>query len=139
MDRRESVLKAIMKLHGLLSACRAEAAAPLDVMEMKVAQIQHLKTIDQWQDLTFSRFAEILSVTKPSVTEIVNKLIRLDCVEKHRCSVDGRIYYIRLTEKGKRISRQEYLRDQMVTDRILGVLDESELTVFIKLIDRITS
>jgi len=135
MDKRESVLDAINKLHQLLSACSTEATQNLGVMDFKVSQIHQLKTIDQHKHLTFSQFAKILNVTKPSVTEIVNKLIRLDCISKHQCTEDGRIYYIYLT--GKSIARQESLRNKKLRDMILNILEEDEVETFVNLINKI--
>ncbi|MBU2451974.1 MAG: winged helix DNA-binding protein, partial [Proteobacteria bacterium] len=76
-------------------------------------------------------------VTKPSVTEIVNKLIKLDCVEKKRCPRDKRIFYIILTDKGHNIARLQYLAEQRIVDIIFSVFDDEEIDTFIKLIKKI--
>ncbi|MCP4296796.1 MAG: winged helix-turn-helix transcriptional regulator [Proteobacteria bacterium] len=138
MNQREEILRALKKLHSLMSACNLEVTDQLNVLELKLAQIHQIRIIAKTEHLTFGQFADILGVTKPSVTEIINKLIQQDCVTKNRCSKDGRIFYIGLTEKGNKIASQETLRDEIVSDKILEVLDETELFIFIRCIDKIS-
>ena len=86
---------------------------------------------------TFGKFAEILKVAKPSVTEIVNKLIKLDVVEKTQCTKDKRIFYIKLTEKGRNIAQLPFLAEQRVVDIIVSVLDDDEIDTFIRIIKKL--
>lgn len=138
MDQREVVLEALRKLHDLLTACNTEVKDQLGGCELKMTQIQHLKIIENNRGLTFSKLAEILNITRPSVTEIVNKLIRMDCVKKIRCPQDGRIYYLETTEKGTKIATQDCLRDRIMADKIFEVLDETEIYIFARAIDKIS-
>ena len=78
-----------------------------------------------------------MKVTKPSVTEIGNKLIRLGVAEKKQCTRDKRIYYIKLTEKGRNIARLPFLAEQRVVDIIISTLDNKEIDTFIKLIKKL--
>ena len=84
-----------------------------------------------------SRFAEILNISKPSVTEIVNKLANLNCVKKVKSPDDGRMFYIELTEKGKNISQVSTLAEQRLVDIILRTLDDSEIDMFVMLIRKL--
>ena len=105
--------------------------------QLQLNQLHYLKIIDRTIDLTFGRFAEILKITKPSVTEIVNKLMKLDCVEKKRCRADKRIFYIKLTDKGRNIARLQYLAEQRVVDIISSAFTDEEIDTFIRLIKKL--
>jgi DNA-binding MarR family transcriptional regulator len=138
VDQKELVLDALRKLHELMSACNSEVTDQLGVCELKVTQIRQLKIIANNKGLTFGRFAEILNITRPSVTEIVNKLIRMDCVKKIKSEEDGRIFYLETTEKGRKIATQDYLRDRIIANKIFETLDETEIYLFTRAINKIS-
>ncbi|WP_243684757.1 MarR family transcriptional regulator [Methanosarcina barkeri] len=43
--------------------------------------------------MTFSRLARITRNSKPTITEMVNKFVKMDCVYKEKSSKDGRIFF----------------------------------------------
>ena len=134
---RERIYEAVRKFNSLGQECNLEISDRLGMSELQLNQLHYLKIIDRTVDITFGKFAEVLQVTKPSVTEIVNKLIKLDVVEKKQCTRDKRIFYIRLTEKGRNIARLPFLAEQRVVDMIVSALDEDEIDTFIQLIKKL--
>lgn len=135
--KRELIYEAVRKFNSLGHECNLEISDKLGMSRLQLNQLHYLKIIDRTVDITFGKFAEILKITKPSVTEIVNKLIKLDCVEKKRCYIDRRIFYIKLTEKGRNITRLQYLAEQRVVDIIYSVFDDEEIDTFVKLIKKL--
>jgi len=135
--KREFIYEAVRKFNSLGHECNLEISDKLGMSKLQLNQLHYLKVIDRTVDITFSKFAEILKITKPSVTEIVNKLIKLECVEKKRCIDDKRIFYIELTEKGRNIARLQYLAEQRVVDIIFKVFNDDEMDTFIKLIKKL--
>lgn len=71
------------------------------------------------------------------MTGIVNKLIELEVAEKSRCTRDRRVFYIRLTEKGRHITRLESLVQQRIVDMILNGLTEQEIHTLIRLMKKL--
>ncbi|MFA5236656.1 MAG: MarR family winged helix-turn-helix transcriptional regulator [Methanoregula sp.] len=114
---------------GILSEC--------GLSEMTVRQIHYLKTIDENGEVTFSRLAEITRTSKPTITETVNKFVRMDCVYRQPCPDDGRIQYIRLTEKGQRIARAEQQALRRVIEQLLETLDEHEIEVLCDILGKV--
>lgn len=135
--KRDLIYEAVRKFNSLGHECNLEISDKLGMSKLQLNQLHYLKIIDRTVDITFGKFAEILNITKPSVTEIVNKLIRLNCVEKKRCHMDKRIFYIKLTDKGRNIARLQYLSEQKVVDIIFSNLDDEEIDMFIKLIKKL--
>lgn len=135
--KRELIYESVRKFNSLGHECNLQLSDKLGMSKLQLNQLHYLKIIDRTIDITFGKFADILNVTKPSVTEIVNKLIKLDCVEKMRCPRDKRIFYIRLTEKGRNIAQLQYLSEQRVVDIILSNFNEEEVVTFIKLINKL--
>lgn len=135
--KRERIYEAVRKFNSLGNECNLELSDKLGMSELQLNQLHYLKIIDRTVDISFGEFAEILKVTKPSVTEIVNKLIKLDVVEKAQCTRDKRKYYIKLTEKGRNIARLPFLAEQRVVDRIVDALNDVEIDLFINLIKKL--
>jgi DNA-binding MarR family transcriptional regulator len=135
--KREIIYETVRKFNSLGHECNLEISDKLGMSKLQLNQLHYLKIIDRTIDITFGNFAEILKITKPSVTEIVNKLIKLNCVEKKRCHRDKRIFYIKLTEKGRNIARLQYLAEQRVVDIISDVFDDEEIDTFVRLIKKL--
>jgi DNA-binding MarR family transcriptional regulator len=136
--KRDLIYTAVRKFNSLGHECNLDLSDKLGMSKLQLNQMHYLKLIDRTiEDMTFGRFAEILSVTKPSVTEIVNKLINLDCVEKKRCPNDRRIFYIELTDKGRNIARLQFLAEQRVVDIIFKEFNDEDIEIFVNLIKRL--
>lgn len=135
--KRDLIHEAVRKFNSLGNECNLKLSDSLGMSELQLNQLHYLKIIDRTVDISFGEFAEILKVTKPSVTEIVNKLIKQNVVEKAQCTRDKRKYYIKLTEKGRNIARLPFLAEQRVVDIIINALDDDEIDLFIKLIKKL--
>ena len=135
--KRELIYEAVRKFNNLGQECNLEISDRLGMSELQINQLHYLKVIDRTVDMSFGKFAEILKVTKPSVTEIVNKLISLGVAEKTQCTRDKRIYYIKLTEKGRNIARLPFLAEQRVVDIINSALDDEEIETFIRILKKL--
>lgn len=51
----------------------------------------------------FSQIANELGLTKPAITILIQKLSSMDLIEKIQSENDKRVYYVNLTDKGKKI------------------------------------
>ncbi|VFQ47042.1 MarR family winged helix-turn-helix transcriptional regulator [Desulfoluna butyratoxydans] len=134
-DRMHHIVK---RFYDASTTCSLEISEQLGMSQLQVNQIHYLKLIDEHDSLTFSLMAELLGITKPSVTEIVNKLIRLECVTKTQSPDDGRVYFIELSEKGRNIARSRALSENKIIELILKKLDPNEVETFIRLLDKIS-
>lgn len=137
MPSEERLFAALKKFKEQHDRCHLELSKEINISEVKVKQFHYLKIIHEHGHMTFSQFAETLHVTKPSVTSIVNQLIRLNVVAKRQCIQDGRIYYVELSEKGKKIVQFSDLELERLAGKILRALTESEVNGFIRLIDKV--
>ncbi|MDF1546808.1 MAG: MarR family transcriptional regulator, partial [Bacteroidales bacterium] len=108
-----------------------------DIAEMTVKQINYLQIIDQNDNLTFSKLAEITKITKPSVSDLINKLQGFNCVYKEKCTRDGRVSYIRLTEKGMNIARHKNTAVKNLINRIMESLTNDEIELLIQLFNKV--
>ena len=137
-DNEDRLYQVLKKLGKLTESCSSHLTSELGVHDLHAKHAEYLKIIDEHSGLTSSRFAEILQITKPSVTEIVNKLVDHGLVFKKQCTVDGRVFYIELTEKGKKVSRIQDLRDHKLAGNLCKNLSPAEIEILADLIRKAT-
>ena len=137
MAQDEHLLEVLEHLLMLKNECSCSVFSECGLSDMTVRQVSYLKVIDEQGDVTFSRLAEITNNSKPTVTEMVNKFVSRDCVYREPCRNDGRILYIRLTDKGKKIAQAEQAALRRVAERMADSLDEEELALLIRLLAKV--
>jgi DNA-binding MarR family transcriptional regulator len=138
MHKQEEHLFLIFEnLIKIKSECSCGIFSECSLSDITLKQIHYLKTIDENGEVTFSRLAEITQNSKPTITDMINKLVRMDCVYREQCPDDGRIYYIRLTGKGEMIARAEQKALQQVIERLIDSLDEDEINTIIEILKKV--
>ena len=137
MERDEHLREVLNHLLMMKNECSCSIFSECGLSDMTVKQIAYLKVIDEQGDVTFSRLAEITKNSKPTITEMVNRFVRMECVYREPCRDDGRILYIRLTDKGKKIAKAEQAALHRVIERMIDSLDEHELDLLIKILQKI--
>jgi DNA-binding MarR family transcriptional regulator len=137
MERGEDLCQAFENLIRLKNDCSCNIFSECGLSDMTVKQIAYLKVIDQHGEITFSRLAEITRNSKPTITEMINRFVRMECVFRERCPEDGRILYIRLTEKGQKIAKAEQAAMQRVIERMVNSLDEHELDLLVEILQKV--
>lgn len=79
------------------------------------------------KELSMSDLSEILHVTKPNITVLIDKLVKLHYVERVTSSRDRRIFLIRLTDEGKSFFKKTTEGLIKSSARLLGNLDDEDL------------
>lgn len=137
MASNEKLFETCSKIIKIKGQCSFNLINELNMSELTLRQIEYLKRFDQCDWVTTSKLAEVLDLSKPSITEMIKKFIKLDCVYKEKCPEDGRVYYIHLTEKGKCIARIEELAIKKLAERIKVSLNDDEIDILIELLSKI--
>jgi len=136
-DPREELVAEFAKLSRIQNECSSRIFSDCGLTEMTVRQIAYLKTIDEEGDVTFTHLAEITNTSKPTVTEMVNRFVRMDCAYREPCPEDGRISYIRLTEKGRTIALAEEAALHRMIERMVEALDEDDLDLLVSILKKV--
>lgn len=134
--QKEHLVELFDHLLGVKNECSCTIFSECGLPDMTVKQIAYLKTIDDQGDVTFSRLAEITRFSKPTITEMVNKFVRMECVYRERSADDRRVLFIRLTEKGRRIARADRDALHMVIERMMDSLDATEQDLLIRMLEK---
>ena len=135
--RVEHLVEAFGRLMVIKNECSSEIFSECGLTDLTVTQIAYLKAIDEHHDVTFSRLAEITRTSKPTVTEMVNRFVRMECAYRQKCPDDGRVTYIRLTEKGRMIANAEQNALHRMIERIVRALDENEVDLLLEILKKV--
>lgn len=117
--------------------CKFCVVDKYNVSELTLKQIEYLKIFDENEYVTISQLAEDLKLSKPSITEMVKKFIKLDCVKKEQCNHDARVYYLFLTERGKGVARFEQIANEDFIRRVENCLCEEDVSLLIELLAKV--
>lgn len=137
MEKKEHLFIVFENLIKIKSECSCQIFSECGSSDITLKQIGYLKTIDECGEVTFSRLAKITSNSKPTITEMINKFVKMECVYREKSQDDGRIFYIRLTEKGQMIAHAQENALLQVIERIANSLDEKELDMLIEILGKI--
>lgn len=137
MGRDEHLREVLERLLAIKNECSCSIFSECGLSDMTVRQIAYLKAIDEQGEITFSRLAEITNNSKPTITETINRFVRMECVYREPCRDDRRILYIRLTEKGRKIAQADQTAMRRVIERMIESLDENELDFLIRILQKV--
>jgi DNA-binding MarR family transcriptional regulator len=134
---KERLLIAVEHLIRIRNESSCAILSECGVPNITVKQIGYLKAIDEQGDVTFSRLAEITRNSKPTITEMINKFVSMECVYRERSPHDGRVLYIRLTDKGRRIARAEEYALSRLIERLRDSLDGDDMDVLVQILRKV--
>lgn len=88
--------------------------------QFNITDYYYLTTIYNMNNPNLGEIAEKLKITKPAISALVKRLTQHELIEKIQSDEDGRIYYIRVTERGRKIIEG----DNSVYSQFTGLLSE---------------
>lgn len=138
MKERAVVLDTVEMISQLMGELESKAFEEEGFSEITMRQMLYLETISMLDRPTFGDLAEHFQVTPPSVSGIIKKLIRLGYVSKEQSKDDGRVYYLLLTQKGKRFNQLHSEVHQLLAQRIIRNLTPQEIDELAGLLEKIT-
>lgn len=117
--------------------CDLEFLKQYENIGLTIKQLEYLYIIHKFENVTYTKIADLLEVSKPTVTEVINKFINMNLVYKEKAKHDGRIYYVRFTEYGKQMIPNEEDMFNATLKRIKACLTEEDLEMFISIMNKI--
>lgn len=119
----EVLLRLMEFYHEKLFKAEKQTCSGIQAAQFRV--LFHLTTVPM---ISMSALGNMLYISKPYLTTLIDSLIKEDLVERHPDPHDRRVINIRLTEKGreKLESLRSILKNQI--REVVSGLKESELT-----------
>jgi|ERR1035437_1309523 DNA-binding MarR family transcriptional regulator len=137
ISKKEHLFTILYNLIEIKSECSNEILSECGLSDITVKQIGYLKAIDGNGQVTFSKLAKITKNSKPTIAEMINKFVKFECVYREKCPDDGRVIYIRLTEKGRMIARSEENSLMKVIEKMTDLLNENEIGTLIEILKKL--
>ena len=135
--RVEHLFEVFDRLIAIKNECSSEIFSECGLADITVKQIAYLKAINEHHDVTFSRLAEITRNSKTTITEMINRFVRMECAYRQKSPDDGRIVYIRLTEKGRMMANAEQNALNRMVEKMVRSLDEKEVDLLIEILKKV--
>jgi len=126
----ELLLAFIETLDLSLKKLQKEVGNTSGFAKLTIHQLQYIDALGALGHPTVTQVAEKLHITKASVTNGVNKLIRLGYVTKNQSSQDKRVYHVSLTAEGTQIVAAKYRALQDYGEFIRSALSAEEIRQF---------
>ena len=138
MKEQTPLAHTIALISNLMGQLEAEAFEQEGFSELSLRQVLYLETIAKMEAPTFSELADKLGVTKPSVTALVHKLIRMGYVQKTQSTEDRRVYHIVLAPKGEQFTEMHDNIHQLLAARLAENLDQAEVQQLNTILQKVT-
>ena len=125
--------KSILKVEE--QSLRMSSTGNLSISEMHLIEAVD-KDKDKESGSTISEIANRLDITLSSVTIAINKLVKKEYVEKIKCKDDGRVVYVKLTKKGRKVNAAHRYFHLQMTRNLSDDFSEDEKKILLRGIDK---
>lgn len=95
--------------------------------QFNITDYYYLTTIYNMDNPNLGEVAEKLKLTKPAISALVKRLMKNELIEKIKSNEDGRIYYLKVTEKGIKIIEGDNALYSQFTGLISEIISEDQL------------
>jgi DNA-binding MarR family transcriptional regulator len=113
-------------LKTYFDSCK-EVYQEINFEKITSTQFKYLKEIYKREQVTTTELAEILQLSKPTITEFIQKFNASNIVKKTQSEEDKRVYYITLTEIGKTLATTNTLESIRMVENMEKRLTKEEL------------
>ena len=137
MNTDERLANGISRLMLLKGTCYVHVLEDLKLMELSIRQLGYLKLLNRPDGVTMSEIAERLDLSKPTVTQMVRKFIKIGYAEKEVCPQDGRKFYIHLTVKGRSLAEMDSLVINEMVQKVEARLSKEDIETLTNILEKI--
>lgn len=131
------LIKGIGNLFALKGQCYGQVLEDLQLTELSFKQLRYINKLDMEEGITVSEIAESFELSKPTVTEMIKKFVKADLVYKKTCVSDGRVHYIKLTEKGRAIASLEKRTLTYVEKLLKERLNDEDIKALVEILNKL--
>ncbi|MFK5883208.1 MAG: MarR family transcriptional regulator [Candidatus Izemoplasma sp.] len=107
-------------------SCR-EVYEEINFKEVTGRQFKYLKEIFKNEKMSPSSLAKAFDLSKPTITEIINKFLDAKLIVKEDCINDKRKYFIRLTKRGELLAKSNELESKKAVAKMFDKLSAIEI------------
>ena len=114
----------------------AESKAFVEFKDLSLLQVHGIRLIEYHKPCTMTKLANSMGLSLASITQMIDRLIRKEYVERERSTKDRRVVHAKLTPKGRRVIQASKKHVDIVAQDILSKFTEAEQDVFLSFWER---
>jgi DNA-binding MarR family transcriptional regulator len=126
-DRDALMGTALQQLEGLMSVQRRAFCSHLPQREVSLPQLHVLMVLQQDGPMTVSELAQLLHVSAPSASALLDRMEERSLVQRVRDLTDRRVVHVEMSEHGRSVVEELTWLKQDQLQRLLGAMTEDEL------------
>lgn len=138
MDDKSVVLDTVEMISQLMGELESKAFEQEGFSDITMNQMHYLEMVARLGSPTSANLADKLGITRPSVSAIVKKLIENGYLTKSKSKIDGRVYFLHLTDKGLRFNELHSEVHKILARRITENLTQDEIEELAGLLGKLT-
>jgi DNA-binding MarR family transcriptional regulator len=129
----ETIIQRIMTSYNDIS----KGINPKGLLKINLtsAQIKLLTCFSNKDEMTMTQLSNNLSVSMPTMTAMVDRLVNSKMVERERDDMDRRVVRVKLTDAGKKILKKLIRIRRREMEKILMNLSEEEMESYLTSIE----
>lgn len=134
------IRNAILKTGNIFSELNKIPGSLGTGVRLYPSEIHNLEIIGHFPGINITGLSAKLGVTKPSTTEIVNKLEKKALIEKYKAETNRKEVLLKLTSEGKKVflAQQDYLKSLSAKIRKeLQEIPEEQVDLFAEFLEKV--
>ena len=137
MDSVEDFFSVIQGISAKLRELKEREIKNLDSDDFTFTDFRYIEAIDMLGRPTLIELSRNMSLSKPTVTVAVGKLVEGGYARKVRSADDGRVFHVELTSRSREILAAHAGMFRKFSEEVSGKFSEKEMKVLIALLKRI--
>lgn len=140
MNAVELLIKAIDRLSDTMRQSMREYRQNPEydaLFHLTITQLHYLHCIKEHPAITASELADLFHVQKPTVTNILNRLVRQDYLRRTQSDHDRRVFYLSLSPLGQQLLQLESQGYASFAQKAVHCLSTDEQEQFARLLAKI--
>ena len=139
MKGDQLLINSIEKISNMIEKLQNKYFSDSKLSNLSVKQMLYISLISKMNKPTVTELASKLQVTKPTVTNTINRLIDLGYIIKRQDLNDRRFFHLFLSEKGANIIKSKNEANKIFSEKIFSYLNKNELSQIIRIMDKIVN
>jgi DNA-binding MarR family transcriptional regulator len=130
-DHLHELSELLVDFFNIFHAWEEEAVSNLKT-KLTILEVHTIEALGRRPALKMRKLAEIMEISTPSVTAVVDKLEKKGFARRQTTPTDRRVFLIELTKKGIELFEKHSDQHKNMADRVLACIPEDKVPVFVE-------
>jgi DNA-binding MarR family transcriptional regulator len=137
-DALPELSELLVDFFNIFHAWEEEAVSSLK-SKLSILEVHAIEALGRRPPLKMRKLAEIMEISTPSVTAVVDKLEKKGFACRRTTPTDRRVFLIELTKKGIGLFEKHTDQHKNMADRVLACIPEEKVPIFLETLRNIVS